>query len=73
MQNKISNASMSDTFHTPIYQIPFGQQKKRTVLIEQKPNATPVTKLNLKDKAGLVFVVVVLLTLQLFEKVKLLK
>ena len=36
-------------------------------------NVAAVPKLNLKDKAGLVFVVIVLLTLQLLEKLKVLK
>ncbi len=45
-----------------------------------KPNASihisnhaSVTRLTFKDKAGLVFVVIVLLLLQLLEKIKLLK
>ena len=73
MQNKLSTDSMSDTLHLPSFKKPFVQQKKRPFLIKEKLNANAVTKLTLKDKAGLVFVVGVLLMLQLLEKLKLLK
>lgn len=73
MQYKSSNESMTDTLQLRGFEQPFVQEQSKTDTNSGKRNSITVTKLSLKDKAGLVFVVAVLLLLQLMEKVKLLK
>ena len=48
-------------------------QEKNAVSTYTHRNAAAVPRLTLKDKAGLVFVVMILLMLQLLEKLKVIK
>lgn len=73
MQYNSRSESLSDTLHVHGFNQPSIQEQISPVTIKEKRNPTAVTKLSLKDKAGLVFVVCVLLMLQLLEKVKILK
>ena len=73
MQYKSSGKSVSDTLHMPGIEKYVVQDVQLPVSTNEKTNTTTVTKLTIADKAGLVFVVVVLLMLQFLEKAKLLK
>lgn len=70
MQNNIISRREATLYET---QDPSFVQTRYSEFAATHPNIAAVPKLTLKDKAGLVFVVLVLLTLQLLEKLKVIK